>query len=250
MPLQKILIVLAVLNSSLILGQWNIQAGYDFGAMNFREKNPNVKMNSKWDFVSRYNIIGEYTLKNDFLLAFNTGLDIHNIIRDQERMISNNGVTEIYGGRFESNIQTLRLGFSLGYKVELNKTSNLVFKVNFHQFFINRIKIIQMESTLEQYNISTDEFNVATPNFSFSELNNRLDYDKIGYRNKLNTNNNNINVSIEYRRLIFLKYHLNIFGGYSPFDQRIYPTTSNRRNIFILGIRLGYTFPKKKKDEK
>jgi uncharacterized protein involved in outer membrane biogenesis len=215
--------------------------------MNFRDVESNVKTNSKWDIVSRSNLIGEYILKNDFLFAFHSGIDVHNITRDQERLVSNDGNTEIYGGRFESNIQTIRMGFSAGYSLEINKTSNLVFKVNVHQFFINRIKIKQMESTLEQYDIPTDEFNVSTPNFLSSELDNRLDYDKIGYRNKLNINNNSINVSIEYRRLIFLKYHLNIFGGYSPFDQRIYPTTSNKRNIFIFGIRLGYTFSKKEK---
>ncbi|MDX1653487.1 MAG: hypothetical protein R3277_13395 [Brumimicrobium sp.] len=232
-------------------GQWNIQTGYDFGAMTFKEYNSNVNMNSKWDFVNRFNLITEYSFKNDFLFSVNSGLDIHNILFDQERVVINsNGGTDVYGGRSELNIQTYRLGFSTGYNWHLNKSSSLVFKFNFHQFFINRITIFQMTSTVKNYDVPQDEVTENDPLYFSSELNNRLDYQKIGYRNKWKRDNNNVNVSVEYRRQVFSLYHLTFFAGYSPFDRRIYPVTSEKRNLFLLGLRIVYTFPQKsKKDE-
>ncbi|PHR43956.1 MAG: hypothetical protein COA32_15590 [Fluviicola sp.] len=249
MNLNLKILILFILNSYLNFGQFNIQSGYDLGAMKFQDNSPNIKMNSKWDFVNRCNLIGEYTLKNNFLFSINTGIDFHNILHDQERIVSNSiGGTDVYGGRFESNIQTFRLGFSIGYKWRVRKLSALVFKVNFHQFFINQIKILHMESTFEEYDVPKDEIDNHSPLYSTSELDNRLDYNKIGYRNKWVKENSNMNISIEYRYTFKSKYQIIIFTGYSPFDQRIYPTTSKKRNLFMFGLRLGYTLPQKNKE--
>ena len=228
-----------------VFGQWNIQTGYDFGTMKLPSNSPNVTINSKWDFVQRLNLIGEYSFRNNILLSIDSGTDFHNILRDQQRTTSNStGGMTIYSGRFDARIQTFRIGLGIGYAFNISDDSKIAIKLNMQHFFVNSIRLIEWSLIKTVYNGQSTNQPISVEKV----LPNPLNYDKIGLRNKWVNENNIGYLSIEYRYRLSNILSLNTFFGYTPFDKRIYPRTSISRNSFILGLRLGYTLPQKSKN--
>lgn len=247
MKVLKVLTICILFITHTLFGQWNIQTGYDFGTMKLPSNNSNVTINSKWDFVQRLNLIGEYSFRNNILLSIDSGTDFHNILRDQQRTTSNSSGDglAIYSGRFDARIQTYRIGLGFGYALDISDNSKITIKLSINQFFVNSIRLIEWNVIKSIYdNQSADE-----PTSIEKEFPNPLNYDKIGLRNKWTNENNSGHLSLEYRYRLSNMLSLNTFFGYSPFDKRIYPRTSIRRNSFILGLRLGYTLPQKNKND-
>jgi hypothetical protein len=244
MPLQKILIVLAVLNSSLILGQWNIQAGYDFGLIKFPEAN-NLDRKVNLNSVHRTNVVFESIFKNGFLLSLTFGYDQYNINADFSRSTESNSNLRATNFLCDTDLRNFRSEIGAGYTWSVNDKINLVLKANLGVFYLYSYKINISEVTNQSFSgVNTSNENLLVSSSQFVDFRDFHGDYRVGF--------SPINLAFEYRYKA-KEYSFNGFLGYAIMRRGFTinnGSESSINHIFILGIRLGYTFPKKKKNEK
>ncbi|PHR43957.1 MAG: hypothetical protein COA32_15595 [Fluviicola sp.] len=242
MKLHKIIVVLFILNSQLIFGQWNIQTGYDFGLIKF-PKVENLDRKINFNTLHRTNFVVESILNNGLLFSLNIGYDHYNSKANFSRTtVSNN--TRVTNFSYDTNVKNLRLEIGTGYSWSLDHRSTLVVKVYSGVFFISDYKINESQVTNETFsgdNVSNENLLAYQSDFvdlvDFKEL---YGSDRIGFHP--------ISFSVEYRYEIN-QYSLNGFLGYAPMRRGFTINNgpeSSFNHIFMIGVRMGYFLEKDK----
>jgi hypothetical protein len=109
------------------------------------------------------------------------------------------------------------------------------------------VKIKKSEYSQKYYSES-DENN---PFQSTKEQSTMIDFDEIGYRNKLSRHNQLFIFSLGYR----YKFNNRFIGcsfGFSPLNKSLVRPRffiPESQNLFLFGINFGYTFPQKNKND-
>lgn len=242
MQFRKIFFVLFILNSSLIFSQFNVQTGYDFGTFTIP-----ATQRKNFNNSHRVNLASEYIFTNKVLVSLNSGVDLQKINYTSNNIINGsdeNSSTE-YISESEINIQTYRVGLSLGYQFEITPLTNILFKISYDQYFVNKVSITKGYQIKNFYTVPSNEIDNNEPIISTKEFSPNIDFQRIGFRNKFLKENRNIVFSLIYR------YHINDFFispsiSFSPFNEGFVLFRS--QNLFLFGLNLGYTFPQKNKE--
>ncbi len=232
-------LILFILLPLGLIGQWNIQTGYDFGTYTIP-----VTQRKNFNNSHRVNLVNEYIFTNKVLVSLNSGIDLQKINYISNNRINGsneNSFTE-YISENEINIQTYRLGLSLGYQFEITPLTNILFKISYDQYFVNNVSIKKGYQTKNSYSVPSSEIDNYEPTVSTKEFSPNIDFQRIGYRNKFLKENRNLVFSLIYR------YHIHDFFispsiSFSPFNEGfvLFPS----QNLFLFGVNLGYTFPQK-----
>lgn len=236
--------ILLLLSSYFALGQFNIQTGYDFGVLKFPKK-PTLQQSEffreiNYNIVHRINVIGEYQFNSNLIMSLNFGYDTYRTRANYFTTTNTSEICTMRGNKYDAAVNTFRLDFSFGYLLNISRNSKLVFKGSYGFFKIQNQKIFNSERTLTHIDCS-DQSVIYRENYM-------LDF--VSLDNIYGTSNlslNQLSVSAEYRYR-FDKYQLNIFLGFSPMNKEftVNNGSSQKNLLFLLGLRLGYTFPQKK----
>lgn len=248
MNLNLKILILFILNSFLNLGQFNIQTGYDIGVIKFPKLpeliDEEVKRETNFNFLHRYNFLGEYKFSNNLVTSFNFGFDNYRNKFDYTttKTSEESCIEKTNRNEYSAIINTLRLDLSLGYAFELSNKSSIVLKGNYGLFIIANHKILNSSRTIIEEN--------KCMNYTKIQDNVMLDFLNINqkYGDGIKVGWNQISISAEYRYKIN-HLNLNVYSAFSPLLEKefIASTTGYSKNlIFLLGLRLGYTFPQKK----
>lgn len=236
MKFRKILVFLFILNSQLIFGQWNLQAGYDFGFIKF-PKVENLDRKINFNSLHRTNFVVESLLSNGLLFSLNLGFDYYNTKADFSRTTISNNNTRTTNFLYDTDVMNLRLEIGTGYAWSLNDVSKLVVKVYSGIFYISDYKINKSQVTNETFsgqNVSNENLLVYQSDFvelvDFKEL---YGTDRIGFHP--------ISFSLQYRYKIN-EYSLNGFLGYAPLRRGFTVNNgaaSSFNHLFMIGVRIG-----------
>ena len=242
--MKRIKILFLILISSMGLGQFNIQTGYDYGF--FKTDYYGAELLSKKEDshkIHRLNGKIEYQFKNNFFLGLNSGIDFHNVQRYLETRGQSIGVsstikeTSIY----HVNKQTFRVGLHIGYNYSINNKSSFCFLIEYGQFFFNKIKTKESLFIDERF-LNSEVDNPWMRAVEHRPMTNLID---LGYGNEIILENRNIVFSIEYRYQ-FDKFFITPKVGVSPWNNINFGRVG--KTFFLCGIRLGYTLPQKNKN--
>ena len=239
-----------LLNCLYTFGQWNIQTGYDFGVIRFPNLpeliGQDINRKTNFNFLHRYNLLGEYKSPNNLVTSLNFGFDNYRNKFDYTTTSTFEGGckkrTNI--NEYFATINTLRFDFSLGYAFNLSNKSSIVLKGNYGLFIIANHKIFKSSRVVIEVN--------NCMNYIETQDNVMLDFINLNqkYGDGLKIGWNQVSISAEYRYKIN-HLSLNAYTAFSPmFDKEfIASTTGNSKNlIFILGLRIGYTLQSKNKE--
>lgn len=252
MKLFKILpvTILLLLSSYFTFGQFNIQTGYDIGIIKFPKfpelLGEDISRKTNFNYLHRYNFIGEYKFSNNLVTSLNFGYDNYRNKFDYTvKQTSEGGCVERTNiNEYYALVNTLRFDLSLGYALELSNKTSIVLKANYGLFIIANHKI------LKSSRIIIEENNCM--NYIETKDNVMLDFINLNqkYGDGLKIGWNQVSISAEFRYKIN-HLSLNAYTAFSPmFDKEfIASTTGNSKNlIFILGLRLGYNLQSKNKE--
>jgi hypothetical protein len=239
----KFIIIVFLSTSTLCLGQFNIQTGYDFGLIQLEKiTSYNTEDTYKWNSLKRLNLNFEYTFKSKFLLSLDLGLDTYSDKVDS-RTINNNVIQK---RTYDANILALRNQISLGYSVDLHENFDLVFKISLGIFSIRNVKIF--DASFEQTTFQDNTLQGEPINYLI-EYRDKTDYEEVyGYGTNYFSGFNLFLSSLELRYSPN-NWSYNLFLGYTPLQKQVIQRFNNN-NLFIVGFRLGYTLPfSRKKNE-
>jgi hypothetical protein len=222
--------------SGLSFGQWNMQAGYDFGT--FRIPQTGQK---GFNFVHRSNISGEYIFPSNIMLSLNFGYDMHKI--DYFFSYETNHPTYIgsfeYIYRYDMKVKSFKTGLSLGYNLELGEASNVQFRASFDGFIVSNVSVNMLNSQKWAYDVYTEQIDDNQPVSTKVEHDpNQIDMEKI------RTANRYFIFSLHYK-YEYKNYFISPHVGFSPLNRGF--ILSEGQNLYLAGLRLGYTFSKKDK---
>lgn len=247
------IVFLVAHNCSTILGQFNIQTGYDFGFFktDYYYSNEFLSLKDDSHQIHRLNGKIEYQFKNNLLVSLNTGIDIHDFRHHLETKGDNVGASSFIQSKsfHHSKIQTYRFGLSIGYQHYLNNTSILFLSISYDQFFVNSVNINRSDYIRNRFLISEVENN--NPYFTSIEHRAMIDLNEIGYRNKFKTDNRHIIFSLGYRYYkgsFFISPSLAITTK-NKTPVRSFGAPPKPQNLFLFGVNLGYTLPQKNKND-
>lgn len=241
-----LLFLFSCINGFSCYGQWNIQSGYDFGTFTFT--NP-FNTDQGLNIVNRLNVVGEYELPNNISFSLNCGYDFQKIDYKKAKRYNHYNGTQSYEDiyRQDIDIQKYRLGLSFGYSIDIKDVSSVQIKLSYDQFFVNKISINQLYDVKNSYLVSSSEIDGHEPVTSTKSFSSRFfKMDRIGYKNEFLIKNRHIVLSIHYK-YNFQNYFLSPSIGFSPWNKGI--VLPDGRNLYVVGIRLGYTFPQKSKKD-
>lgn len=241
MKLHIIMFILFILSPQLIFGQWNIQAGYDFGLIKF-PKVQSLDRKIHFNTLHRTSFVVESLLDNGLLFSLNIGYDHYNSKADFSRTtVSNN--TRVTNFLYDTDVNSLRLEIGTGYSWNLNDKSALIVKVQSGIFYISDYKINKSQvtnKTFSGHNVSNENLLAYQSDFvdlvDFKEL---YGSDRIGFHP--------IIFSVEYRYMMN-KYSLNGFFGYAPMRRGFTinnGSESSFNHLFMIGVRMGYFYRKR-----
>jgi hypothetical protein len=239
--LNKILIFLIPLCCFNVISQWSIQVGYDYGLIQL-EKTTSFTTEDKldWNVLHRFSTNTEYILSSNFLFSLDLGIDSYS-----ERIESVNTQSNTVERRlYNAQINTFRNQLSLGYLYEINENNSLVFKLSSGIFSIRDVKIY--ESSFEK-TIFEDNTHKGSPIYYSKEHKDKTDFREVyGYKETYFSGYNILQTSLEYKYKV-KDWSFNLFLGYTPFQKQIIQRFINN-NLFLFGLRLGYTLPQKNKN--
>jgi hypothetical protein len=242
----KILFLFLIYNF-VSIGQFNIQAGYDYGFFkpNLSKELEEVIKSAHFyqhnSSLHRLSLVNEYILKNKLIISVNSGIGIYNI--DYKSIFRSNNL----GGSSEnisihsSSTQTFRLGISLGYQLELNSRSSLIFKTEYDQHFVNRISIKESYNLTNLYDVPVNEIDFVEPSYYAKKIL-PTSFANRGFKNKLIKENGNLIFSLRYRYLLNQNFFACTSFSFSPSNVGFF---NQGQHMFLLGINLGYIFPLK-----
>lgn len=226
--------------------QINAQLGYDIGVYNPSFVSDELLNESNTSHIlHRPNIKLDYKLRNNIFFGFKTGLDFHDYKHNIVYVSQGNTYAEIRETSIlKANMNSYHLGISVGYEYCFNFVSSLFFRINYDQFFVNRVT--NKESSFKKEYFSISETGGKQFVLGSEEHRTMIDFSEIGYYQKLNFDNRHIMISLGYRYYInplFFSFSI----SYSPINRSLFNTgftsPKGNQNIFLLGLSLGYTFP-------
>lgn len=245
-----IVVFIVFINCLGSFGQWNIQTGYDIGVIRFPSLpeliGKDINRKTDFNFLHRYNLLGEYKLSNNMVTSLTFGFDnFRNKFDFTTTEVSEASCIEkVSKNEYFAIVNTLRFDLSLGYSFKLSNKSNIVLKGNYGMFIIANHKIFNSTRT-------TIEENKC---LNYTEIRNNVMLDFLNVNHKygegIKTGWNQVSISAEYRYKI-KDFNVNVYSAFSPMLDKefIVSTTGYSKNlIFILGLRLGYTLPQKNKN--
>lgn len=224
-----------------LFSQFNILTGYDYGLIQLEKiTSATTDEKVKWNSVQRFNSNVEYLLPSKFLFSLDLGVDTYHkrikYVSTQKNIVEKRSVN--------AKIITLRNQLSFGYLFNFDEKNSLVFKISSGIYSVLDIKIL--ESTFEK-KVFKDDTHEGIPLSSIIEYNDRTYFKKESQnRSAYLSGFNLLQTSIEYR-YTFNDWNCNLFVGYTPIQKEIIQRFNNN-NLFLLGIRLGYTLPQKTKN--
>jgi hypothetical protein len=252
---QNIIILLILVNSLVLSGQFNLQTGYGVGFFNSKysiDKNVAQEKLKNHKILHRYGLTFEYRSNKNLLFALSPGIDIH---QTRHNLIS---VTNSPPGAsspyqlldrllHNSTIQNYKLGLAVGYLFKINDVSFISFGVQYDHFFVNRVIIKQSIAISEFYPININSS--VSPTSTVESYRDVIDFDKIGFRNRFKLDNRYVLFSVGYRltknRLFF--HPSFVYTSASPLLVRPLYQMPFRYNLLLLNFNIGYTFPQKNK---
>lgn len=243
-----LIVVFSLITSHKVFCQLNIQTGYDIGFYDFSFNGEYLLSDKKVShFLHRTNVKLEYKFKNNFFIGLKTGLDFHDYHHELVYIREGNDYAEMHDiSKHESVIRNSNIGLSIGYIYHFNQVSSLFLMINYDQFFINNVKNTESSYVEKYYSISETEGKyLAARSEKYATM---IDLEDIGYYEKLNLENRHVIFSIGYRYQ-FNDVFMSSSIKYSPFNRSLFGTgfitPDGNQNIFLFGLKIGYTFSKK-----
>lgn len=235
--LNKILILYLVLNGFTVTGQWGIQTGYDYGVIKLPSVNTET-FTEKYSYnsIHRFTILTDYTFNNNILLGFGLGYDkyIRNKESSQKTFIEANNTCSIKSTRLNVVFNVFRFELSVGYKLRINNNLSVTPKLAIESLILNNIVLKKSLRTVKlNHGDCINNNSIISETESFIDLVNDEKFILPIF-----------NISIELNQMIN-KFNLNYYVGYSHNDNN---NRMVRGRYFLFGIRIGYTFPQKTKE--
>lgn len=233
--------VFILIFNSYSISQFSLQTSYKIGFYDLESL-------TKGNMIHRFDLIGEYELKNRFLFSIKVGRHIY-VRKSDHRTTSDEGSSIVYTHKkFHQKRYANSLNLAVGYRFEINDRHSIVSKI--YSGFSNLSGVKTFEATSEVREVSKTEENTL---FYSKEFGRRFNLkEAFDYPNRFISAVDPITLSLEYR---FKIRRFSLIGtfGYSPFKPPLYYTknTSGLNDIIQFGFTFGYTFPQKsEKDEK
>lgn len=244
--LNKIVILYLLFNGFNVVGQWGIQTGYDYGVIQLPSVNTET-FTEKYSYnsIHRFTILTDYTFNNNILLAFGSGYDkyIRNKESSKKTFIEANNTCSIKNTRLNAVFNVFRFELSMGYKLRINDKLSITPKLAIESLILNDIVFNKSLRT-----VKLNDGGCINNNFIISETESFIDlanYESLyGYPNNKKLILPVFNISIELNQMIN-QFNLNYYIGYSHNDNN---NRIVRGRYFLFGIRLGYSFSQKNKE--
>ncbi|MGM0477908.1 MAG: hypothetical protein ACQERC_01710 [Bacteroidota bacterium] len=230
-------IFLLLLCFSSSFSQFNLQAGYKLGFSDFESL-------SQGKMVHRFDILGEFKLKNNILLAVETGRHYYIIKQSSSEVTINSNTTTYHQSSFIEKRIANSLNLSVGYFFEINRKNAILTRLSVGMSSIPRVR------TLEAYSEYRTVQNSDGSLVSYY----REDWWNTNIKEMFNFPNSTVpplnkpTLSVEYRYMLS-DFFLNAVFDYSPYKPFILYANSGINHFFQFGFRIGYNFSKKEKSD-
>lgn len=230
-------IFLLLLCFSSSFSQFNLQAGYKLGFSDFESL-------SQGKMVHRFDILGEYKLKNNIFFAVETGRHYYIIKQSNSEVITNSNTTTYHQSSFFEKRIANSLNLSVGYFFEINRKNAILTRLSVGMSSIPRVRTLEAYS--EYRTIQKSDGSLVSSYKEYWWPTNIKEMFEHPYSTVPPMNMPTLSVQYRYMPSNF---SLNLVLDYSPYQPFILFASKGISHFFQFGLRIGYNFPKKENSD-